>query len=609
MHCSANCLHKGTILSNKWCSDNNPGVDSYGGFTSSSFRSACKNAISRCGDGIVSLDEDSGCDLGGGVKASWCNNFCLANTSTHFDAGYVVGAEGYDENRQHIGSSLLYTTPSLCGDGISGIGEDNFCEDVTTFSNTRTGVNPWSLVTGIGMGPATGVPPSQQTDINANITQETAGGVAVGDKGQFIISCGYKTDAECQARAPIGSDWGVAANGCCYERPKLLSVYPGNTSTAQFNVCPNTAIEASFDQEIDLSSLKNNIVLARGLGVTSSAAICSGAEDVTSLATSASTPNYNNLPWYKKIFVAVVNFFKNLAGQNAAAVRAEIQSVKWCAGEDLGQADVAVTNSTSAKIIFKLTKPLAFDTDYFVALKDGLRNKQGVSIGTKITGKPFSWKFITGSKMCEIDRVAVDPAQVYLNKVGATSTITAHAYNVNATKVQSIPGYYAWEYLWQPAVNPYVNLSASTSSLNIISAQNRNGEIDLRASAVITDNIYSGQFGLVATGKSHVIVFLCENPWPPKDLYLGGVGPYVIFPYEDKVGNNDGYNLSADTFDNTSIPPSPSGGYFNFRSYYCADAGSFGIADDLPYLRPAVQVSSAIVAYSPTSSLKRFIFT
>ncbi len=597
LRCSETCLHKGTKLSAKWCSDNDAAP--YGGFVQADFNSACRNAISRCGDGEVSLDEDVGCDLGGGLKADWCNDFCLINTSTHSEC--VAGADGCDVNRQNLGSSLLYTPPSLCGDGVAGIGEDAFCE--TLLPDSHSGNNPWALVTGVGLGVATGVPPAQKTDISANTTSSTVGG-AVGDKGQFTIACGYKTDAECQAH--MGSDWGVATNGCCYVRPKLLSVYPGNTSTNQSNVCPNTSIEATFDQEISLSSLNNNLVVARGIGATSS---CTGTEEVTDLVSAVSGSDYNNLPWYKKIIVAVVDFFKNLIGQNAAAVRTEIQSAKWCAGEDLGQADIITTSSTLSKITFKLSKPLAFDTDYFVALKDGLRSKQGISIGKKSNGKPFSWKFITGSKMCEIDHVAVEPTQVYLNKVGATSTLIAHAYNVNNAQVQPIPGYYDWKYLWQPAGNPYVNLEISTSSKNTISAQNRNGEIDVRASAVITDNIYSGQFGAVATGKSHAIVFLCENPWPPKDLFLGGLGPYIIFPYEDKVGNNDGFNLAAGAFDNTSIPPSPSGGYFNFRSYYCADAGGFGTADDLPYLRPAVQVSGAIVGDTPTTSLKRFIFT
>lgn len=601
MRCSNNCLHQGTQLSNNWCFVNSVGR---GGFSQTDFNSACRMAVSRCGDGTDSPDEDTHCDLGNNAKAAWCNDFCLINTSTLPGAPIaecVAGADGCDQNGQHVGSSLLYSSVSLCGDGDAGIGEDGFCE--TNLPNTHAGINPWSLVTGVGLGNVTGTPPSQQTDIIASTVGGTVGG-PVGDKGKFTIACGYKTDTECQAH--MGVNWGVGANGCCYLRPSLLKVTPGNTTTAQANVCPNAAIEATFDQEMDVSSLKNNIIVARGLSLASSTNGCGTSEDVTSLAVLSN--NDNILPWYKKIFVAMINFFKNLVGQDAAAVRADIQSVKWCAGQDTGSPDVISISSTSAKIIFKLNQPLSFDTDYFVALKDGLRSKQGISIGKNSNGKPFGWKFITGSKICEIDSAAVTPTQVYLNHVGATAPLIASAYNINATPIQPIPGYYAWDYLWQP-VNPYVNLENTTSSVNIISAQNHSGEIDVRASVNITDNIYSAQRGTVAVGKSHVIVYLCENTWPPKDLYLGSLGPYIIFPYEDKVDNNDGFNLAASAFDNTAIPPSPSGGYFNFRSYYCADSGIFGTADDLPYLRPAVQVSSAIVSDSPTSSLKRFIFT
>ncbi len=597
--CLDNCLHQGTRLSNNWCFTN---TVSRGGFTSAEFDSACRMALSRCGDGVDNPDEDTGCDLGGGNRAAKCNDFCLINTSSTPPTECVAGTEGCDENGQHIGSSLLYTIPSLCGDGQTGIGEDGFCE--TSIITTHIGVNPWSLASGVGMGVASGVPPTQQTDITGSTNEQTAGGATVSDKGKFIIPCGFKTDAQCQTR--LGIDWGVATNGCCVMRPKLLKVYPGSTSSVQANVCPNTAIEATFDQEVDPLSLKDNIVIARGIGATS---ICVGTEDVTSLVLN-DLPAGNNLPWYKRIFVAVVNFFKNLVGQDATATHTIIQSTKWCAGADTGQADVVITSSSASKVIFQLNKPLAFDSDYFIALKEGLRSKDGVSIGrNNITNKPFGWKFITGTKICEIDNMSIDPAQVYLNKVGATSTLIADVFDVNAAKIQPIPGYYAWQYVWQPVGNPYVTLQNTTSSINKISAQNRNGEIDLRATAVVTDNIYSGQLGVVATGKSHAIVFLCENPWPPKDLYLGSSGPFIIFPYEDKVGNNDGFNLASNTFNNTPIPPSPAGGYFNFRTYYCADSGSVGTADDLPYLRPAVQVSNTIVANTPTSSLKRFIFT
>jgi hypothetical protein len=112
-----------------------------------------------------------------------------------------------------------------------------------------------------GNGGSTGTPATQQTDINANTTDQTIGG-AIGSKGKFIIPCGFKTDAQCQAQ--LGNDWGVGANGCCNLHPKLLKVLPGTTNTVQANVCANTSIEATFDQEIDPGSLSGNIIIARG---------------------------------------------------------------------------------------------------------------------------------------------------------------------------------------------------------------------------------------------------------------------------------------------------------------------------------------------------------
>ncbi len=549
-NCSENCLHKGASLSNNWCFANSA---SYGGFSQTDFVSACKNAVSRCGDGIDSPDEDAGCDLGGGNRASWCNDFCLNNNSSQGEC--TAGAEGCNSKLQHVGASLLYSVPSLCGDGQVGVGEDDFCE--TNLPNIHTGINPWSLVTGIGLGTPAGTPPTQQTDINADTSEQTFSGT-VGDKGQFSIACGYKTDAECQVR--LGQGWGVAVNGCCYLHPNLVKVYPGSIATVQSNICPNTSIEATFDQEIDPTTLKNNLVLARGI----SSGSCVNSEDVTSLAFVPSA-DYANLPWYKKIFANVVNVFKNLAGQDAAAVRTTLQSTKWCAGQDEGNADVINIGDSSSKIIFRLSKPLALDTDYLVALKDGIRSKQGVTISKNYTtNKPLSWKFITGSQICEIDNVSVEPAQVYLSKAGATMNLVASAKNVNGAQIQSIPGFYSWDYLWLPTTTPYITLENTASFLNKITAKNQNGEVDVRASAIIKENVYSSQLGSVATGKSHVIVFLCENPWP------------LVPPMKDSE--------------------------YNFSTYYCADSGSFGTADDLPYLN-----SAAIVPDS--SVLKGFIFT
>ncbi len=594
MGCSSKCLHQGTKLASSWCFVN---ANGRAGYSIEEFNKACKNSISRCGNGIEDPDEDPGCDLRDGEKKDGCNSFCLLDKIVQ-PAECAPDAEGCSNNGQHVGSSLLYSVPSLCGDAVAGIGEDAFCE--RNLINNHVGNNPWVLAAGVGLGQVAGDPPKQESDIIATVTDNTVGG-PISDKGQFSIACGYTSDDQCKDR--MGDEWGLAENSCCYRRPELVEVFPGAVSDVKSNVCPNTAIEAVFSEEINPGTLRDNVILARGTTDDT----CGNNEDVTALAVSSLSDVY--MPWYKKVFAYVSNFFKNLVSQDAAAVgaRNNLAATKWCAGQDIGRVDIEKLEDGQSKVIFKLSKPLQTDADYMVLLKDGIRSQRGISIGkNNVTNRPLSWKFITGLQMCEIDKVSVSPSQLYFSKAGDSSLVQAAAYSGNAARLQSIPGAYSWEYIWQPLSTDYFSVTSTTSSINTVTAKNRNGEDDIRASALIVDNMYSDQKDVAAFAKAHVIVFLCENPWPPKDLIVNGNGPFTIFPYEDKDGNNDGFNLNIGAFDGSSIPESPAGGYFNFSTYYCADSGGVGAGDDLPYLTSAVQVSSTVV--SPTSSLKRFIF-
>jgi len=916
MLCSGKCLHLGTQLTSQWCFDNS---STFGGFPTSTYTSACSQALSQCGDGVQSPDEDRGCDLGGGQHASWCNDYCLAVQRGHGDDCDPT-TEGCRGNGQHLGSSLVYTNPSVCGDGEVGTGEDDFCETAGLL-NIHNGLgDPWMIVIGVGESlDTTGTPPSEQTDIIAQTTQNTQiQGEKVEASGKFIIPCGYKTDEDCKN---INPNYALGADSCCYARPKLTSVYPGATSSNQENICPNTVIEADFNKVIDKNTLPGNLIIAEGVGQgvtaptlaksftypgannfvswynrfayftngnsglhiidTSNSAnqhevgsinssgpssyssmyivgtnayiadeglkkftiidVSSSTkpEEVGSVGVSAGTgpsqvyvsynyaytvngqnggmsiinisnssqpvltasafgdtdneryekiyvtghylyatentknnfvsfdvssstnpvqisttsikagydfdvsgnyaylaagpdglevmdisdpfnPHgvgsyfennidfrnvyiYNNLlfavnpfggspgiyvfdisdpvnpkklgfidaetlglsrigninvvgnyayvaygeglaiidisqftnncyfnsgndvtsliiladknsqtggPWYQNVWTKIVMFFRHLFGGVAVAqspLPAPLPA-RWCSGLAQGTPTIIPGDSVgTSRISVKLSTPLDTDSYYSIILKDGIRDVNGVSIGSNSNGTNINWKFVTGPKICEVNGVSMDPPQVYLSKVGATTTLLATAVTSGGARIQPVDGY-AWDYLWGPA-NLFVNIEQTTSSANTISAQNRNGEIDVRAGAVITDNKFTATTGMVATGKTHVIVFLCENPWPPKGLILpGDPTPHVIFPYQDMDGNNDGYDLASDTFDNTQIPPSTYGKYFNFSTYYCADNGNFGTADDLPYLRPAVQVSST-VAYSPSTVLKRFIFT
>ena len=156
--CSKICLHLGTRLSTKWCFDNKV---SFGGFGRPAYLNACDGAYSQCGDKVENPDEDPDCDDSTtGWDETDLNEYCLRKTGNAPD-DIIVGInncdsiplrEGCDATaKKHLGSSLLYTTPSVCGDGATGLGENDFCE--SNFVSTRKNlINPWALATAVGIG-------------------------------------------------------------------------------------------------------------------------------------------------------------------------------------------------------------------------------------------------------------------------------------------------------------------------------------------------------------------------------------------------------------------------------------------------------------------------
>ncbi len=322
-------------------------------------------------------------------------------------------------------------------------------------------------------------------------------------------------------------------------------------------------------------------------------------EDVTPLLMAS---NYGaKLQWYSRAWLAFSHFIKNIFGGNAEAT-IFAKPVRWCAGLDLGQADLLTDPATTtSRLRLTLNKPLETLTNYAIVFKDGLRDIRGVSIGTSTNPNApgINWKFNTREVICEVNAVSIVPPKYNFFKAGTSTTLQALAVTQDRQIIQPFQGFYSWDYLWGPD-NAFVSLTNTTTSRNAITSQNRNGAIDISASARITDNVYFVQTGLVGTGRSHINVFLCERPWPPQDHYYQGQGPVTVFPYEDMSGNNDGFDLASGTFSHAPIPPAATvpDGYFNFSTFFCADNGSPGPFDDLPYLKPAVQTTAAAMGGS-----------
>jgi cysteine-rich repeat protein len=305
--CSNQCLHTGTRLTQDWCDRNNNGANPL-------VTTACRTAISVCGNGLVESGEE--CEFATGpdrflifdptnittpivanLPSTSCTNKCqLQNVCDGQGITQVPNstltcnraAEGCAGDCTLAGSSVLrYSASSLCGDGqnadgSAGIGEFAWCE------LPRAGAvllqNPVQVVTAVGLGAANPITGNQETQIQASITQvrgeatPLATAAQVRGVGQYGLQCGYTEYTEART---VGANLrfndcpnainGVATNSCCYARPLRSASLPADgqglpnsTGALAAGVCRNTAINLIFDGQLDEETVRNKIVLARG---------------------------------------------------------------------------------------------------------------------------------------------------------------------------------------------------------------------------------------------------------------------------------------------------------------------------------------------------------
>ncbi len=556
MFCSTDCLHTGTRLSSKWCSDNY--IDYHtqqSGETSASFtlrkkdfENNCTFAISQCGNDIVEPDED--CEGG-----SNCNLSCLF----------------IDKNK--TGSSLFENPPSVCGDGSFASNEDTYCE--TQLFGNNNFISPWALATAVGEV-FQAENPVQTTQIRATLTSQNKT-----DFGVFNLICGYTTDEQCQAA--IGTDYGVGKNSCCYPRLSVSSTYPENGSV---DVCPNTEIKISFENPIDPNTIAGNLLIAKDYKGAESV-FCTGTQIIGDA--SIESQKNSSVAWYQKIWKLASGWLQKLFGTEKAIAQ-------WCTGETIGTSKV-VYNSVkdTFDIVVELEKALTGNTtSYRLFLTNGIKDDKGVSI------IPHQFTFTTWdeSDVCKVGAVTLEPDKVFFTEANSSTALlaTARATPPLTQAIQPTSDYF-WNYIWsKDRSNSFMVNTQTTGSISYVTSTNQNGEGEVYVIVSTTE-----QGASMPNSKSKITVNLCENPWPPFEA-----NGENIWPFEDKSENKDYFDFSYNPevsqtgfngLDNTQGP------FTNFSTYYCADAGVTGIKDDLPYLKPIVSTTAE------TNLLKYYFLT
>ncbi len=661
--CTSTCLNIGVpSLAASWC-ESRPLVG-----TSAEVVSACRNrGVSICGDGVVNRGE--ACEIVTGNPGSAgtirvygepnpiavqdvgvCSSRCLlgnicSETTIPNTFRCDRNAEGCTENCTLRGSDISYGTPSLCGDGVRGIGEYAMCEYQPGDLGTRVplGQNATQIVTAVGA--STNIPADgrQETTIQAEAIATTGGRtLSVRGSGAYALQCGFEEYANNAPQAnqynncPQNSGnalnrYGVGTNSCCQLRPERTSTYPadGTGFNGSEAACRNTLIEFTLSGEIDEASLQDNILIARGYAVGASAVPCQGTnDDVTTVV--RGTLAYENPPegFFRGTIYRVRYFFRALLeGQAfASALRPDQINVgSWCGGQIRFVPTVTpVTDAsgvvTETRVRLQLTSLLDAGTTYAVLLQggvNGIENTRGVgirpdtnSVGTSAS----SWVFRTQTgDVCRVESVTVEPESYLFTAPNTSTDFIATARTLNNRAIAPIPGIYNWVWSWGPSTHPAFVIPAAGNTGASDQATVRSRNLGQGETGTLVAELRVTEDRLAATGTTlprfsdtaELITFFCERPWPPRGIY----------PYEDGVSrgrnaNNDDY--TGGVFTGQSIPGIALGSdtiFGNVRFGYCADAGRTGdITDDLPYLRPSILGANGTSPIPPFGDSVRRIF-
>ncbi len=600
--CTSTCLHAGTYLESKWCEDplNIDFVDS----------PECQKTISVCGNGAIEKTEE--CEVGiGGATAETCSTSCLWQDLCETGLEQCDPNDPLDLNQQGCnadctlaGSSVLYSAPSLCGDGKLGIGEAPACENIPLVfpeGKAFASSSPVQLATAVGEGVTDPALKLQTTKVKVELYTNPL----IKQEADYTLQCGFTEFATIQDGAyndcpgNDNGDWGVASNSCCLARPQRLSgdvfhEYPRDgQGFGNETVCLNSLIEAPFDKKIEDLSLDGNIALVRG--ETDPTYLCSSVEggyDVTEKINSMLgiiTDPAVEFGFFEKIWNKVKNFFVKLFGGNVFATtvqNAQIQNIKkWCAGEikltisesTIESAVLDPANPEEKKDISaataKINKLLEPDSVYAVFLEgglDGIKSVDGVGIKSPDHDiRDDIWLFKTGdqNKICKIQDIVVLPDSQLYNKPNHQEVFFVTALNNSEQKITSIPGVYEWKWKWLPD-NAVFDIPDIDNSSNIITSKELEGHINGIVTAEIlddTDPVGNQAVGTTFSKAIDLTANFCENPWPAF------------------VGNS------------WSPWPDPTD-QFNYSFSYCADAGNFGDkTDDLPFLQiPPIDLAGDI---------------
>jgi len=534
---------------------------------------------------------------------------------------------------QFLGAAKCETDCTAGGPVLPG----STCASVSIAScNTSFCGDPYSCRS------ATGIPPivgdcgaccCKPGDKNGTLTCIADKGACSGaSRGLF---CGCKSDSDCGDN----TSQGCGSDTCCYGRPNVISTQPAN---GQDKICRNSQIIVNFDSLMSPQTLATNILLVEEKEYGKDT-----CPNGTTLSLNNYQPKHANI--FARLFYSLSQGIKQIFGHaDYRAIAAGPSPDKlYCETPIIveSRATLTPTGASSTAVYIKPQRILDAQANYFVVVKgdENLDSNSGVISANKIglnasnyspiinaafnqvTFKnSYTFGFTTlddksgKNGLCTISDVAVSPYSFLIKNpdndtsddIAGTAAfdtkndndrlLTASAYSADNQLLQPVTGYF-WNFDWRIEDSSVAkNLNTAGLASNQIVVASLAGVTDKSTKITATANMdnFSSAGNCVSgncicsglncsnkccnasfdgdgtQGESNLYVFLCANPWP---MEINGIWNPWVDKCTDALGN-----------------PVPKCINYNYKFYYCRDAGNPGTADDLPaVMDPALILGSS----------------
>lgn len=453
------------------------------------------------------------------------------------------------------------------------------------------------------------------------------------------LCCGCSADSDCGN----GINVGCGNDACCQARPEVKKDKDGKPETkpesGDLDVCRNAVMRVVFNQEMDTTSFSNgNVLLLQQMdykdGVCPEGSLAYNNEGFKKKGVLARLFGKIN----SSIKIIVARIFKN---NDIVLADAYDENKLYCVHDVTVMSEV-MNKETVLNVLPR--KLLAPDSNYFLIIKgdEDLNSQTGVLsyLGIGLNGEGLlradgfnegealkfnaayyknshivQFKTLSDKKsnsgVCAIDSVGVNPSSYLFSttensidendkdsrdrsfdtKRDSDKVFSAWAYSDDKQIIQPVTGYF-WKWNFSLSDNDVATFNGASDieglESNRVLVKVKAGVTDAEtrlvatvdmdsflgenaesspACACLDDNCSSNclnsfSVGADLSGSSNIYIFICNNPWPP-------------------ISQN-GY--WSPWLDNCYSPVGDKGSCidFNYKFYYCRDAGEPGTFDDLP---------------------------